>query len=202
MLFTDTDSLCYVITTDDVYEDLFYIYVKRNLDQIVKLYDDDNEDSNMDLFDNSDYHGSSKFFFDGNKKVIGKFKDEAAGKIISEFVGEKPKMYSYKTEIETKPIKICGKTYGKITKTKESKTAKGVKKSVIRKEIKHQNYLDCIFNNQIMKHKMNTIRSQCHQVSSCQINKTSLSCYDDKRYILHDGISSLAYGHFSIDKKN
>ena len=92
-------------------------------------------------------------------------------------------MYSYKTE------------------TKESKTAKGVKKSVIRKEIKHQHYLDCLFNNQIMKHKMNTIRSDCQQVSSYQINKTSLSCYDDKRYILDDRISSLAYGHFSIDKK-
>ena len=163
------------------------------------LYDNEDEeyfDSNMDLFDNSDYARSSKFFFDRNKKVIGKFKDEAGGKIISEFVGEKPKMYSYLTEIETKPIKICGKTYGKITKTKESKTAKGVKKSVIRKEIKHQHYKDCLFNNQIMKHKMNTIRSECHQVSSYQINKTSLSCYDDKRYILDDGISSLAYGHY------
>ena len=53
-----------------------------------------------------------------------------------------------------------------------------------------------------MRHEMNTIRSDHHQISSYQINKISLSCYDDKRYILHDGISSLAYGHFSIDKKN
>ena len=90
--------------------------------------------------------------------------------------------------------------YGKITKTKESKTAKGVKKSVIRKEIKHQHYLDYLFNNQIMKNKMNTTRSECHQVSSYQMNNTSLSCYDDKRYILDDGISSLAYGHYKIDK--
>ena len=51
-----------------------------------------------------------------------------------------------------------------------------------------------------MRHKMNTIRSDHHQISSYQINKTSLSCYDDKRYILDDGIS-LAYGHFSINKK-
>ena len=107
LLFSDTDSLCYLISTEDVYEDLF---------------------EHRDFFDNSDYPKSSKFFFNDNKKVIGKFKDEAAGKIILEFVGEKPKMYSYITEIETKPIKICGKTYGKITKRKESKTAKGVKK--------------------------------------------------------------------------
>ena len=46
-----------------------------------------------------------------------------------------------------------------------------------------------------MRHKMNTIRSDHHQISSYQINKTSLSCYDDKRYILDDGITSLAYGH-------
>ena len=49
------------------------IYVKRNLDQIIKLYDDDDDDddeddSNIDLFDNSDYPKTSKFFYDGNKK--------------------------------------------------------------------------------------------------------------------------------------
>ena len=67
LLFSDTDSLCYHIKTEDVYEDLF---------------------EHRDLFDNSDYPESSKFFFKDNKKVIGKFKDEAAGKIIIEFVGE------------------------------------------------------------------------------------------------------------------
>ena len=163
LLFSDTDSLCYVIMTEDVYEDLL---------------------AHKGLFDNSDYPKSSKFFFNENKKVIGKFKDEAAGMIIIDFPGLKPKMYSYKTE------------------NKNNKTAKGVKKNVIKKEIKHQDYLDCLQNNQIMRHKMNTIRSDHHQISSYQINKTSLSCYDDKRYILDDGISSLGYGHFSIDKKN
>ena len=39
------------------------------------------------MFDNSDYSKSSKFFFDENKKVIGKFKDEAAGNPITSFVG-------------------------------------------------------------------------------------------------------------------
>ena len=47
-----------------------------------------------------------------------------------------------------------------------------------------------------MRHKMNTIRSDHHQISSYQINKVSLSCHDDKRYILDDGITSLAYGHY------
>ena len=156
LLFTDTDSLCYHIQTDDVYQDLY---------------------KDKGLFDNSDYPKTSKFFFDNNKKVIGKFKDEAAGKPIIEFVGLKSKMYSYRTESET------------------NKTAKGVKKNVIQKDISHSNYLDCLQNNQIMRHKMRTIRSDRHVISSYQINKTSLSCYDDKRYILDDGITSLAYGN-------
>ena len=185
LLFTDTDSLCYVIKTKDVYDDLFHIYVKQNLDAIVKLYDNEDDeyfDSNLDLFDNSDYPGSSKFFFDRNKKVIGKFKDEAAGQLIIEFVGLKSKMYSYKTE------------------KKNNKTAKGVKKNVVKKDISHSHYLDCLFNNQIMHHKMRTIRSDHHVISSYEINKISLSCYDDKCYILDDGITSLAYGHYESNK--
>ena len=47
-----------------------------------------------------------------------------------------------------------------------------------------------------MLHKMKTIRSEYHQVSSYEINKISLSCYDDKRNICYDDITSYAYGHF------
>ena len=73
MLFTDTDSLVYEIKTEDVYEN---------------FYPDKN------LFDFSDYPLNSKFFDPANKEVIGKMKDEFKGKIISEFVGLKSKMYS------------------------------------------------------------------------------------------------------------
>ena len=89
----------------------------------------------------------------------------------------------------------------KFQRQKNQKPQKVLKKMLLKK-IKHQDYLDRLQNNQIMKHKMNTIRSDHHQISSYQINKTSLSCYEDKRYILDDGISSLAYGHYSIDKKS
>ena len=40
------------------------------------------------------------------KKVIGKFKDEAAGNIITECVAPKPKMYSYETEIIRKKYMV------------------------------------------------------------------------------------------------
>ena len=47
---------------------------------------------------------------------------------------------------------------------------------------------------------MKTIRSDKHQMSSYEINKISLSCFDDKRYILDDGIRSYAYGNYNIKK--
>ena len=49
-----------------------------------------------------------------------------------------------------------------------------------------------------MRHQMKTIRSDRHQISSYQINKISLSPFDDKRYILSDGISSYAYGNLNV----
>ena len=51
----------------------------------------------------------------------------------------------------------------------------------------------------MMQHKMKSIRSAYHQVSSYEINKTSLSCYDDKRHILDDRKTSYAYGHFETE---
>ena len=74
LLFTDTDSLTYEIEADDVYQDFW---------------------KDKHLFDNSDYPKDSPFFDNTNKKVIGKFKDEAAGLSIVEFVGLRSKMYSY-----------------------------------------------------------------------------------------------------------
>ena len=160
LLFTDTDSLFYQIKSEkDIYEEFL---VDKN------------------LFDNPDYPNSSKFFFNDNKKVIGKFKDEAAGKPILEFVGLKSKMYSY----------LVGE--------EEHKKAKGVKKNVVKKEIKHRDYLDVLFNQKIMHHQMNTLRSESHQINSYHLNKVSLSPYDDKRYLLDDGITSLSYGSYYI----
>ena len=169
LLFTDTDSLCYDIRTDDVYGDFY---------------------RDKGLFDNSDYEKSSKFFFDENKKVIGKFKDEAAGNPITSFAGLKSKMYSYKIEIAD----------GHSVKAENKKTAKGVKKNVIKRDLDQSHYLACLQNNTVEQHKMRTIRSDHHVVSSYEINKTSLSCFDDKRYILPDGRTSYAYGHYLIKK--
>ena len=160
LLFTDTDSLNYEIETKDVYRDFW---------------------NDKDRFDNSDYPENSPYFNKTNKKVIGKFKDEAAGVLVVEFVGLRSKMYSYMKDND-----------------KGGKTAKGIKKNIITKNIKHEDYKEVLFNNKQMHHTMKTIRSEKHQLGSYEINKVSLSCFDDKRYIHNDGITSYAYGHYKI----
>ena len=161
LLFTDTDSLTYEIETSDVYQDFW---------------------NDKDKFDNSDYPEDSQYFDKTNKKVIGKFKDEAAGMPITEFVGLRSKMYSYMKDND-----------------KGGKTAKGIKKNIIKKNITHENYKNVLFNNKQMHHTMKTIRSNNHQLGSYELNKVSLSCFDDKRYILKDSITSYAYGHHAIN---
>ena len=160
LLFTDTDSLTYEIEAEDVYQDFW---------------------NDKYLFDHSNYPESSPYFDKTNKKVIGKFTDEAAGLPIKEFVGLRSKMYSYIKDNK-----------------KGEKTAKGIKKNIIKNKIKHTDYKNVLFKNRQMQHTMKTIRSSKHQLGSYEINKISLSCFDDKRYILTKGKQSLAYGHYKI----
>ena len=155
LLFTDTDSLTYEIEAEDVCKDFW---------------------NDKDMFDNSDYPENSPYYCNANKKVIGKFKDEACGVPIVEFIGLKSKMYSYVKDNE-----------------KDGRTAKGIKKNAIKNNIKHKDYKNELLNSEQLHHKMKTIRSQKHQLGSYEINKVSLSCFDDKRYIHDNGISSYAY---------
>ena len=81
---------------------------------------------------------------------------------------------------------------------KGRKTAKGIKKNVINNNIRHEDYKRTLLTEDQMCHKMKTIRSQRHQLGSYEINKVSLSCFDDKQYIHDNGTSSYAYGHYKI----
>ena len=164
LLFTDTDSLTYEIEAEDVYQDFW---------------------NDKEKFDNSDYPESSPYFDETNKKVIGKFKDEASSIPIIEFVGLRSKMYSYMKDNQ-----------------EGERTAKGIKKNTIKKDITHENYKQTLFENKQMHHKMKTIRSQNHELGSYEINKVSLSCFDDKRYIHNNGVTSYAYGHYKINSES
>ena len=47
---------------------------------------------------------------------------------------------------------------------------------------------------------MNGIKSINHILVTYESNKISLYAFDDKRYILDDGINTLPYGHKDIPK--
>lgn len=143
------------------------------------LYQDLREDA--DHYDFSDYPQDHPNFSTANKKVLGKMKDEMMGRPISAFVGLKSKMYSF----------ICD--------GRESKRAKGIKRTTVENEISFAQYLDCLMEQQFFNHDMNLIRSKLHHVYAVNVTKTSLTPYDDKRYIFDDGIDSLPYGHSAIE---
>ena len=42
---------------------------------------------------------------------------------------------------------------------------------------------------------MKRIQSKKHKLGTHEIDKIFLSCFDDKRYVLDDGICTLAYFH-------
>ena len=73
---------------------------------------------------------------------------------------------------------------------KECNAAKGVSIATELDKFKH-----VLFNEKIIKHKMKRIQSKKHKLGTYEIDKISLSCFDDKRYVLDDGICTLAYFH-------
>ena len=81
---------------------------------------------------------------------------------------------------------------------RSSRTAKGIKKNVIKQELQHVNYKDVLFNKKKMRHMMRLIKSERHQIGSYVVDKISLSCFDDKRYIHENGVKSYAYGHIRL----
>ena len=163
LLFTDTDSFLYEIETEDFYKDITPDVKER--------------------FDTSEYPEKHKSGIPTgeNKKVLGKFKDETAGKPIKEFVGLRAKLYSYKMD-----------------EGKENKRCKGIKKDVIERSIRHEDYKICLETGKEILRKQNIIRSYNHEVFTEEVNKIALSAADDKRYLLKDSHDTLAWGHRRI----
>ena len=102
-------------------------------------------------------------------------KDETAGVAIEEFVGLKPKMYSFSVD-------------------KSEKKAKGVNKNVVA-TINHNEYKDVLFNNKCITHSMDRFESKEHRIRTYKINKIYLSCFDDKIYIQNNGYGGLGLGY-------
>ena len=56
-------------------------------------------------------------------------------------------------------------------------------------------FKDVLFNEKVIRYKMKIIQSKKHKLGRYEIDKISLSCFDDKRYVLDDEIRTLAYFH-------
>jgi len=142
--------------------------------------------TNLSLFDTSGYPDDERGLKSTtNAKVVGKFKDECDGRAAREFVGLRAKMYSL--------------AVGKVDDHPKM-TAKGIKRSFVQHHVKHEMYLHTLKSKTITKAKFRTFRSDKHNVHTIELTKACLSAFDDKRFILPDGISTLAYGHCDIGR--
>ena len=77
----------------------------------------------------------------------------------------------------------------------QSNTAKGVK--ILRLSLMNLETLYLI--KKVLRHKIKRIQSEKHKLGTYEIKKISLSCFHAKRFVLNDGIHTLAYFHKDID---
>ena len=94
-------------------------------------------------------------------------KDETIG-VATEKCVLKPKMYPFLVDDSS-----------------EHKKAKGVNKNV-GLTIGHNEYKDVLVIKKCLRHSMNRIQNKNHRIETCEINKISLSCFDDKIHILNN----------------
>ena len=127
------------------------------------------------MFDFSIYSSKSRNYDDQNKLVVGKMKNEKAGVAIEEFIWSKfDSLLIYDSS--------------------EHKKAKGINKNVVA-TISHVQYKYFLLNNECLRRSMNRIQSKNHRIETYEINKISLSWFDDKIYILNTGYDRLAIGY-------
>ena len=165
--------------------ELHYDYIEIKYDNDSRLLFTDTEDTyedfsnNKEMFDFSNYSTKSKYYDNSNKLVVGKIKDETAGVSIERFIRLKPKIYSYL-----------------VNDNSEHKKTKGLNRNVVA-TISHNEYKDVLLNKKFLRHLMNRIQSKKHKIGTCEIDKISLSCFDDKIYIQNNGCDGLVSGYQS-----
>ena len=161
LCYMDTDSFVYEIKTEDFYRDIAEDVETR--------------------FDTSNYSDQRPLPAGKNKKVIGMMKDELGGKIMTELVALRAKMYAYR----------------KLDAKAEDKRCKGTKKCVVEKSLTFEDYKQCLFGNgdtTVYREQM-LFEHKKHHVFTVNKCKIALNREDDKRIIQDDGITTLARGY-------
>ena len=134
---------------------------------------------NKYLFDFRNFSRNPKLYDSQNEMVVGKMKAAYRGIPIDKFVGWKSKIHSM--------LSVDGK---------ESNTAKGV--NIV---TEFNEFRGTLVNKKVVRHKIKRIQGKKHKIGTYEINKMSLSCFDDKRFVLDDGIHTLAYFHKNLRKQ-
>ena len=180
LCYMDTDSFVMLIKTDDFYS--FVMFIKTD-----DFYKDISSDVDK-LFDTSNFNKSDNRPLETgkNKKVIGKFKDELGGKILTDFCALRAKAYS---------ILIDEYTCVDYEKNKiVNKKAKGTNKCIIKRELMFENYKNSLFNDKIILRSQHRFRSDHLKVYTEEVNKIALSSNDDKRIQTFDKVTTYPYG--------
>lgn len=102
---------------------------------------------------------------------------------MTEFVALRAKSYAYSVERQTK-IK-----------------AKGIRGNVVKNHMSLEDRTKCMFgNNSLFTHTENVSRrSFNHQLRTIKASKLIIyNCRDDKRFILRDGVHTIAHSHYRI----
>ena len=151
------------------------------------LYKDLEENETLNkAFDFSNYPKDHRLYTKEREKVPGLLKDETAGTPIREVVALRAKMYSVLQEDGV-----------------QKNTGKGIKKAVL-KRLDHECYKRALFHrgdplNFAQSASMTFIRSENHRVYTQVTTKQTLGTFDDKSWLLPDGISQYKHGHWRID---
>ena len=155
----DTDSFFLNIETNDIYKDMEKI-----------IHD----------LDTSAYPNNSSLYSSKNKKVIGKFKDELNGKLMSELVFLRSKAYAYKTIDEEYEKKL-----------------KGISRATIKKNVTFEEYKNSILKpyTNILTKEVYSLNSFNHKMFVKMTHKKAISPFDDKRYILDNAIETFPFGY-------
>ena len=136
--------------------------------------------------DLSNYPKDHPLYDPSNKAVVNKFKDECAGNIIKEFIGLRAKCYSI----------LVQEPEG----YKQKSTAAGVKKSV-QKSIHHEIYKQTLETENDFYITQKLLKSNKHVIHSIDQTRVGLTTFDNKCFLLEDGVHTWAYGHY-LNKKN
>ena len=121
-----------------------------------------------------------------NEKVLGKFKDELGGKMMTKFCALRAKRYSFLID------KYTNNDYEKNNIV--NKKAKGTKKCVNKREILFNNYIDSLFENEVLLRSQHRFKSDHHKVYTEEVNKIALSSNDAKRIQTFDRVTTYPYG--------